>query len=53
MRPSGSADKPASVSVGIILYEALRQRRQTGYSSSLSPEEFEAYKTKWLKRNHE
>ncbi len=42
-----------SVSVGIILYEVLRQRRQTGYSSNLSPEEFEAYKIKWLKRNQE
>ncbi|MGB2907841.1 MAG: RNA methyltransferase [Candidatus Aminicenantaceae bacterium] len=42
-----------SVSVGIILYEVLRQRRQTGFSSSLSPEEFESYKKKWLEHNHE
>ena len=42
-----------SVSVGIILYEALRQRRLAGYSSSLSPEEFESFKKKWLSRNQE
>jgi tRNA (guanosine-2'-O-)-methyltransferase len=42
-----------SVSVGIILYEVLRQRRQTGFFSSLSPEEFESYKKKWLEHNHE
>ena len=37
-----------SVSVGIILYEALRQRRLAGYCPSLSPEEFESFKKKWL-----
>jgi len=42
-----------SVSVGIILYEALRQRRLAGYSSSLSPEEFESFKKRWLSRNQD
>jgi tRNA (guanosine-2'-O-)-methyltransferase len=39
-----------SVSVGIILYEALRQRLGQGLFESprLSPEEFEDYLDKWL-----
>lgn len=39
-----------SVSVGIILYEALRQRLGRGFFESprLSPEEFEDYLNKWL-----
>jgi len=39
-----------SVSVGIILYEALRQRREKGYfqKKGLSPEEFEKYFGEWL-----
>lgn len=39
-----------SVSVGIILYEALRQRLGKGYfkKARLSPEEFEDYFRKWL-----
>ncbi len=41
-----------SVSVGIILYEVLRQRRLAGYSSSLSPKEFESFKKKWLNLNN-
>ncbi len=42
-----------SVSVGIILYEALRQRTLAGYSSSLSPAEFESFKKKWLNPDQE
>ena len=37
-----------SVSVGIILYEALRQRRLAGHHPVLPPDEFERLKTKWL-----
>ncbi|MGA2586425.1 MAG: RNA methyltransferase [Candidatus Aminicenantales bacterium] len=39
-----------SVSVGIVLYEALRQRLGKGYfkEARLSPEEFEDYLRKWL-----
>jgi len=39
-----------SVSVGIILYEALRQRLDKGWFEGrrLSPEEFKAYFDKWL-----
>ena len=39
-----------SVSVGIILYEALRQRFDKGFYESrrMSPEEFEEYLNKWL-----
>jgi tRNA (guanosine-2'-O-)-methyltransferase len=39
-----------SVSVGIILYEALRQRLGKGFFEAprLSPEEFEDYLNKWL-----
>jgi tRNA (guanosine-2'-O-)-methyltransferase len=40
-----------SVSVGIIVYEALRQRAESGYSSSLTPAEFESFKQKWLNPN--
>ena len=38
-----------SVSVGIIVYEAIRQRLGRGYFENprLSPEEFEAYLDKW------
>lgn len=40
-----------SVSVGIILYEAIQQRVTKGYSqkTKLSDEEFELFKNKWLK----
>jgi len=40
-----------SVSVGIVLYEALRQRRALGRSetSRLSPAEFQAFRERWLK----
>jgi tRNA (guanosine-2'-O-)-methyltransferase len=39
-----------SVSVGIILYEALRQRREKGFykEKRLSSEEFEKYFEEWL-----
>jgi tRNA (guanosine-2'-O-)-methyltransferase len=39
-----------SVSAGVILYEALRQRRAKGFfkEKRLSEEEFEALKKKWL-----
>jgi tRNA (guanosine-2'-O-)-methyltransferase len=39
-----------SVSVGIILYEALRQRFDKGFYESrrMTPEEFEEYLNKWL-----
>jgi len=39
-----------SVSVGIILYEALRQRLGKGFleNKRMSPEEFEDYLNKWL-----
>jgi len=39
-----------SVSAGVILYEALRQRRAKGFLEGrrLSDEEFEALKKKWL-----
>lgn len=44
-----------SVSVGIILYEALRQRALRGRSESsrLSPEELEACRRKWLEPSRE
>lgn len=40
-----------SVSVGIILYEAIQQRAAKGYpqKTKLSDEEFENFKKKWLK----
>ncbi len=40
-----------SVSVGIILYEALRQREVSGYFQKrrLSPEEYERLLKKWLR----
>jgi len=38
-----------SVSVGIILYEALRQRRAAGYFPNLSPQEYARFRKKWLK----
>lgn len=37
-----------SVSVAIILYEALKQRKEKGYSSSLSEEEYNHFLKKWL-----
>jgi tRNA (guanosine-2'-O-)-methyltransferase len=39
-----------SVSVGIILYEAMKQRKEKGFykETRLSPDEFDAYKKKWL-----
>jgi tRNA (guanosine-2'-O-)-methyltransferase len=39
-----------SVSAGVILYEALRQRRAKGFydAKKLSDDEFEALKNKWL-----
>jgi len=39
-----------SVSVGIILYEALKQRQAKGFYKQrrLSPQEFEAIRKKWL-----
>jgi tRNA (guanosine-2'-O-)-methyltransferase len=39
-----------SVSVGVILYEAIRQRaaRGRGPTSRLTPEEMEEYRRKWL-----
>ena len=39
-----------SVSVGIILYEAMRQRMLKGYyqNPQLSPEDFEALRSTWL-----
>ncbi len=42
-----------SVSVAVVLYEALRQRQALGYfdRSRLSPTEFEALKAKWLKNS--
>jgi tRNA (guanosine-2'-O-)-methyltransferase len=42
-----------SVSVAVVLYEALRQRQALGYfdRSRLSPAEFEAIKAKWLKNS--
>lgn len=44
-----------SVSVGIILYEALRQRQAKGFYGKmrLSPEELEAFMKKWLKIEEE
>lgn len=39
-----------SVSVGIILYEALRQRTTANYKSQLSSEDFLQFKNKWLKK---
>jgi len=40
-----------SVSAGIILYEAIKQRLENGYfkESRLSPQEFEQLRNKWLK----
>ena len=42
-----------SVSAGIILYEAIKQRMEKGFydKSRLSPNEFKKFKTKWLKLN--
>jgi tRNA (guanosine-2'-O-)-methyltransferase len=42
-----------SVSVAVVLYEALRQRQALGYfdRSRLLPAEFEALKAKWLKNS--
>lgn len=42
-----------SVSAGIILYEAIKQRMGKGFYDHprLSPEEFEKFKAKWLKLN--
>ena len=39
-----------SVSVGIILYEAMKQRQDKGYYKKrmLSPKEFKAYQDEWL-----
>jgi tRNA (guanosine-2'-O-)-methyltransferase len=37
-----------SVSVAVILYEALRQRAEKGYVSSLAGEELERLKSRWL-----
>lgn len=42
-----------SVSVGIILYEAIRQRKQAAYSPALSSEEFTFFKKKWLNQDTE
>ena len=44
-----------SVSVGIILYEAMKQRRVRGYYDRrrLGDEEFETYLRKWLPAGHE
>jgi tRNA (guanosine-2'-O-)-methyltransferase len=44
-----------SVSVGILLYEALRQRASRGRSetSRLAPEELEEYRRKWLDPSRE
>lgn len=39
-----------SVSVGIILYEALRQRAAAKYVSQLTPKDFLHLKNKWLKK---
>lgn len=41
-----------SVSVGIILYEAMKQRKEKGLYNEkrLSPNEFEAYIKKWLNK---
>jgi len=37
-----------SVSVAVMLYEALRQRAAKGYSSPLAPAEFARLRKKWL-----
>ena len=37
-----------SVSVAVILYEALRQRTEKGYASKLAGEELERLKRRWL-----
>jgi len=44
-----------SVSVGIILYEALRQREASGYfqERKLSAEEYERLRRKWLRLNEQ
>ena len=34
--------------VGIILYEAIKQRQDKGYSSRLSEEEYDHFMKKWL-----
>ncbi len=41
-----------SVSAGIILYEAMKQRQDKGYysSSRLSSDEFQSFLNQWLKR---
>jgi tRNA (guanosine-2'-O-)-methyltransferase len=40
-----------SVSVGIILYEAMKQRQDKGYyaNSRLSSDEFQSFLKQWLK----
>ena len=38
-----------SVSVAIILYEAIRQRAAVGYYTELLPGELDALRKKWLK----
>jgi len=44
-----------SVSVGIILYEAFKQRKAKGFYEKrrLSPEEFEIFLKRWLNKNSE
>ena len=39
-----------SVSVGIILYEAMKQRKEKGSlgKKKLSPKEFESFQKSWL-----
>jgi len=41
-----------SVSVGIILYEAMKQRQEKGYysNSRLSSDEFQSFLNQWLKK---
>lgn len=42
-----------SVSVGIILYEAMKRRQERGFfkKAGLSPQEFEFFQNKWLKKS--
>ena len=42
-----------SVSVAVVLYEALRQRQALGYfdRQRLSPAEYESFKAKWVKNS--
>lgn len=44
-----------SVSVGVILYEVMKQRRASGFYDRrrLGDEEFETYLRKWLSASHE